>query len=82
MKAFLIFLALLVLLAAGVAGLGFYQGWFHLSVDSADHKPSVTIGVDEHKMQEDKNKVEDLGQKAKEKVADSTDKTQDPQPRP
>ncbi len=82
MKAFLIFLALLVLLAAGVAGLGFYQGWFRLSTDSTDHKPSVTIGVDEKKMQDDKTKVEGLGKKAKENAPDSTDKTQDPQPRP
>ncbi len=33
-------------------------------------------------MLEDKNKVEGLGKKAKENAPDSTDKTQDPQPRP
>jgi hypothetical protein len=79
MKAFLI---LLVLLVAGVVGLGFYEGWFHLSTGGADHKPSATISVDENKMQEDKKKAEGLGDKAKDSAADPTDKTKEQQPRP
>lgn len=77
-----VFLILLVLLVAGFVGLGFYQGWFHLSTGGADQKPSVTVGMDEKKIQEDKNKVEGLGKKAKDSAPDSTDKTQNPQPRP
>jgi hypothetical protein len=72
----------LVLLVAGFVGLGFYQGWFHFSTGGADDKPSVTVGVDEKKMQEDKKKVEGLGEKAKESAAGPTDKTKGPQPRP
>ena len=57
-----------VLLLAGIAGLGFYRGWFSLSTENADHKPSATITVDKDKIQQDKNDVkkkvaEDLKQK-------------------
>jgi len=77
MKAFVI---LLVVLVAGVVGVGFYQGWFHLSTEATDHKPSATITVDEQKMQEDKKKVEGLGDK-KDNAAPA-DKTKEQQPRP
>jgi len=79
MKAFLI---LLVLLVAGVVGLGFYQGWWHVSTDGAGQTPSVTISADEKKMQEDKKRVEDQAKKAKESAAAPTDKTKEQQPRP
>ena len=51
-------LIVLVLLAACVAGLGFYQGWFRVDQDK--------IQQDEEKAKE---KLQDLGQKAKEKVS-------------
>ncbi len=60
MKAFLV---VLVLLVVGAVGFAFYEGWFHLSTDNADHKPSVTIDVDKNKFDADKKKVEDLGNK-------------------
>jgi hypothetical protein len=85
-------LVVLVLLVVAVVGVGFYQGWFHVSTENADHHPNVTIGVDENKMQEDKKKVEGeiqkdkekvegLGQKAKDAPA-ATDKAKDQEPRP
>jgi hypothetical protein len=40
MKALLI---VVVLLLVGIAGLGFYQGWFHFSTNGTDRKPSATI---------------------------------------
>lgn len=72
MKALLV---VFVLLVAGVVGLGFYQGWFHIWTTNTDHQPSVTIGVDEKKMQDDKKKVEALGDKSKDNAADPADKT-------
>jgi hypothetical protein len=75
-------LVVFVLLVAGVIGLGFYQGWFHYSTDNTDHHPSVTIGVDENKIQEDKKKVEGLGEKAKDAAAGRPDKVKDQEPRP
>ncbi len=38
-----------VLLLVGIVGLGFYQGWFHLSTSTTDHKSNATITVDQDK---------------------------------
>ena len=67
-----------VVLLAGIAGVGFYRGWFGISTNSTDQKPSATITVDKDKIHADeemaKEKVEGLGQKAKEKTSDLTEK--------
>ena len=67
MKAFLF---VVVLLLVGIAGLGFYRGWFHLSSDTdrADHKVNTTFTVDEDKIREDKEKVQEFARPAKEKT--------------
>jgi hypothetical protein len=58
-------LVVLVLFVAGIAGLGFYRGWFQLSTNRADQKPSATLTVDKDKIHADeemaKTKVEGLG---------------------
>jgi predicted negative regulator of RcsB-dependent stress response len=75
-----------VLLLAGIAGLGFYQGWFHFSTNSTDNKSSATITVDQDKIRADegkaKEKVEEFGQKAKEKAGDRAGKAKEPERRP
>lgn len=71
-------LVVLVLLVVGGVGVGFYQGWFHLSTDNTDHHPSVKIEVNEDRIQEDKKKVEGLGGKAKDDAAGRADKVKDP----
>jgi hypothetical protein len=75
MKALLV---VVVLLLAGIAGLGFYQGWFRVSTDGTDQKPSATITVDKDKIHADeemaKEKVQGLGQEVKEKTGDLTEK--------
>ena len=67
-----------VVLLAGIASVGFYRGWFGLSTNNTDQKPSATITVDKDKIHADeemaKEKVEGLGQKAKEKTGDLTEK--------
>ena len=67
-------LVVLVLFVVGIAGLGFYRGWFRLSTNSTDQEPSATITVDKDKIHADekmaKEKVQGLGQKAKEKTGD------------
>ena len=59
-------LVVVVLLLVGIAGLGFYRGWFHLSTNSTDQKPSATITVDKDKIHADeekaREKVQGLGQ--------------------
>ena len=64
------FLILVVLLLVGIVGLGFYRGWFQLSADNTDHKAHTTLTVDQDKIQEDKEKVEEFGRQAKEKASD------------
>ena len=83
MKALLV---VVVLLLVGIAGLGFYQGWFHLSTNSTDQKSSTTITVDKDKIQEDeqsvKDKVQDFGQEAKEKTGEQADKVKEQERQP
>ncbi len=66
----LMFVVVLVLI--GIAGLGYYRGWFAFSTNSKDHTPSATIAVDKNKFHEDEQKAKDdmqgAGLKAKEDV--------------
>ena len=54
-----------VLFVVGVAGLGLYRGWFSLSTENTDQRPSATITVDKDKIHQDEqkaqNKVEEFG---------------------
>lgn len=54
-------LVVAVLLLVGIAGLGFYQGWFRVSTEGTEQESSTTITVDKDKFQADK-------EEAKEKV--------------
>lgn len=60
------FLTVLVLVVAGVAGFGFYRGWFHLTSDRSADKSNITLTVDKDRIQQDKNaaseKARDLHQ--------------------
>ena len=75
-----------VLLLVGIVGLGFYRGWFRLSMDNADHQPSATITVDKDKIHADeqkaKDKVQGFGQEAKERIGDRAGKVKEPERRP
>lgn len=63
MKA-VVFVAVLFLVV--IAGVGFYRGWFQISTSHTDQQPSATFTMDKDKIQEDgqmaKDKVQDLGQ--------------------
>jgi hypothetical protein len=54
------------LLLVGIAGLGFYQGWFRISTDGTGQESSATITVDKDKIHADeemaKEKMHGLGQ--------------------
>ena len=71
----------LILVAAGIVGLGFYQRWFQIGSDKADGKSNVTLSVDTDKFQEDRKtaqeKVQDVGNKIKDKVTGSSEKSMD-----
>ena len=66
-----------VLLLVGIAGLGFYRGWFQFSTNTnnVDNKVNTTFTVDEDKIREDKEKVQDFAQQANEKTGDATDQS-------
>jgi hypothetical protein len=80
------FLGVLLLLAAGVIGLGFYLGWFHFSKDSDGQKTNISITVDQDKIREDekraKEKVQGIGQQVKERTGAGAEKSKDNGPRP
>ena len=69
MKALLI---VAVLLLVGIAGFGFYQGWFRVSTEGMNQQPSATFTVDKDKIHADKEaameEVQELGLAAKEKT--------------
>jgi hypothetical protein len=79
-------LVVLVLVAAGVAALGFYRGWFTASSGDTAHGVNVSIGVDQDKIRQDEAKVKEqihnLGGKAKESSIEKTDSPRDPDRRP
>jgi GH24 family phage-related lysozyme (muramidase) len=74
-------LFVLVLVGAGIVGLGFYQGWFHIGSDKADGKSNVTLSVDTDKFQQDRKtavaSVQGVGRQIKDKVAGPSEKSMD-----
>ena len=74
-------LFVLVLVVAGLVGLGFYQKWFQVESDGADGKSHITLTVDKDKIREDEkkalDKAKDVGHQAKEKVSGPTEKSKD-----
>jgi hypothetical protein len=75
-----------VLLVVGIAGFGYYRGWFAVSTNSTDNTPSATITVDKSKFHADEQKarteVQGFGQDAKKKIGDPFGSAKQPQPQP
>jgi hypothetical protein len=75
-----------VVLLAGIVGLGFYRGWFRLSMVNSDQQPSATVTVDKNKIHEDEQKAKDtvhgFGQGAKDKLGEPVGKGKAPEPQP
>ncbi len=75
-----------VLLLVIIAGVGFYQGWFHLSTNSTDQESSATITVDKEKIHQDeqtvKDKMPDFGQDAQKTTKGQNDKPPEQQRQP
>ena len=76
----------IVLLLVVIASVGFYRGWFSLSMDNTDQQPSATFTMDKDKIQADeqkaKDKLQDIGQDAQENISDRTDKVKEPERQP
>ncbi len=65
-------MVVMVLLLVAVAVLGFYRGWFRLSTDNTDQRPSATFTVDQNRINQDKDlvkeRVHEFGHKTNEEV--------------
>jgi len=63
-------LIVLVLVGIGVAGLGYYLGWFRVNSTNAEGQTKITLTVDQKKIQADEKraleKVRNVGQPSKE----------------
>jgi hypothetical protein len=57
------FLGALVLIAAIVAGVGYYRGWFNAQSSNTNGQSSVKLTVDKDAVDHDKQEVQDLGHK-------------------
>jgi hypothetical protein len=62
----------LVLIAAGIVGLGLYRGWFNLSSDKSESKPNVKFSYDSGKVKEDTDKTKEK-LKPKERTSDKAE---------
>ena len=61
------FLGMLVVLCVLVAGIGYFRGWFHAGSTDINGQSSVTVTVDQNKLDQDKasaqQQVQDLTHK-------------------
>ena len=66
---------IVVLLIIGIAGVGFYRGWFVVSSDrdSEDQKVNTTFTVDEERIQEDKEKLQGVVDQAKDEPVETSE---------
>lgn len=75
------FLFLIVLVAACLIGLAYYQGWFRVGTATSDGKTNLTLSVDTDKVKADSNaaveNVKDAGRQIKDKVAGPSEKSMD-----
>jgi len=74
-------LFVVVVVALGAVGLGFYLGWFHVESDHADGKSNVTLTVDKDKFEADKKTavadVQGMGRQTTDKTAGPNEKSHD-----
>jgi hypothetical protein len=52
------FIGVLVIIAALIAGVGYYRGWFTVGSESADGKTHINMTVDKDKVKSDVNAVQ------------------------
>jgi len=71
-----------VLLLVGIIGVGFYQGWFHITTHGTNQQSSATITVDKDKIRADEGKAKEgmqaLGKKVTGKISVVTEGERQP----
>jgi hypothetical protein len=75
------FLCIIAVIVVAVGGLGYYLGWFNFGSDRTHGTDNFTLTVHENKIKEDeekaKEKLHNLGDRAKDAVAPGTEKKKD-----
>jgi len=70
-------LIVLLVIAACIAGLGYYRGWFHVESDKSGDNSRITITTDNEKIKKDKESLMEhmpgSGQPSKETVSKGKD---------
>jgi hypothetical protein len=51
------FLLILLLIAACIAGLAYYRGWYHVESDKSDGNSRITITTDNEQIKKDKDSI-------------------------
>jgi hypothetical protein len=74
MRRLLIILALLLVVVGAV---GIYRGWFDFSSARQDQKLNINVTVDEEKIQQDVEQVQEAGRKATKRVGGSSDQDEE-----
>ena len=67
---------LIVLLAVGLATVGFQRGWFQLASDGDSKKTNLTLTVDKDKIHEDEAKAINKVQHIQDKPVEKAEKTE------
>jgi len=64
-------LVAVVLLLVGIAVLGYFRGWFHVSTENTGQNPSATVTVDPGRIKEDENRAKEAVQRFGHKAKDN-----------
>jgi hypothetical protein len=68
----------LLIIVAGIVGLGFYRGWFQVSSDRASDKSNVTLTVDKEKARQDASDAKQKVRGGADNAAETAEKKQVP----
>lgn len=63
-------LVILLVLAVGTAGVGYYRGWFTISTTESPQATDITVGVDKEKVRADKEHAQEELKKLADRVTD------------
>jgi hypothetical protein len=63
-------LVILLVLAVGTAGVGYYRGWFTIATEESPQTMDITVGVDKEKVRADKEQAQEELKKLADRVTD------------
>jgi hypothetical protein len=63
-------LVILLVLAIGTAGLGYYRGWFTIATEESPQATDITVKVDKEKVRADRERAQQELKKLADRVTD------------